>query len=106
MNRRTLITKRRAPAKERSGGGTQIPASAASSASNVGDARRQLIAVEAYFLAERRGFVPGCELDDWLAAEAIIEDRLRGMRARGSSQDVSGHRPGVRHDTATQSNSA
>ena len=29
--------------------------------------------IAAYFLAERRGFVPGHELDDWLAAEDAIE---------------------------------
>jgi hypothetical protein len=32
------------------------------------------IAVAAYFLAERRGFAPGHELDDWLAAEDAIEE--------------------------------
>ena len=31
------------------------------------------IAVAAYFLSERRGFEPGHELDDWLAAEDAIE---------------------------------
>lgn len=31
------------------------------------------IAVAAYFLAEHRGFEPGHELDDWLAAEDAIE---------------------------------
>lgn len=31
------------------------------------------IAVAAYFLAEHRGFAPGHELDDWLAAEDAIE---------------------------------
>lgn len=31
------------------------------------------IAVAAYFLAEYRGFEPGHELDDWLAAEDAIE---------------------------------
>lgn len=31
------------------------------------------IAVAAYFLAERRGFAPGHELDDWLAAEDAVE---------------------------------
>lgn len=30
------------------------------------------IAERAYFKAERRGFVPGFELDDWLAAEREI----------------------------------
>ena len=28
------------------------------------------IAESAYYKAEARGFSPGCELDDWLAAEA------------------------------------
>jgi hypothetical protein len=30
------------------------------------------IALAAYFIAEKRGFEPGRELDDWLAAEAEI----------------------------------
>src|SRR5271170_606123 len=30
------------------------------------DARRQLVAAEAYFLAERRGFEAGHELEDWI----------------------------------------
>lgn len=29
------------------------------------------IAEMAYFLAEKRGFVPGCELDDWRRAEEL-----------------------------------
>ncbi len=32
----------------------------------------------AYFRAERRGFAPGHELEDWLAAEKEIEERLTG----------------------------
>jgi hypothetical protein len=35
-----------------------------------------MIAVAAYYRAERRGFAPGSELDDWLAAEADIEALL------------------------------
>ena len=31
------------------------------------------IALAAYFIAEKRGFEPGHELEDWLAAEAEIE---------------------------------
>jgi hypothetical protein len=31
------------------------------------------VAVAAYYHAERRGFAPGYELDDWLAAEAELE---------------------------------
>jgi hypothetical protein len=34
------------------------------------------IAEAAYFHAERRGFAPGHELDDWLAGEADITERL------------------------------
>jgi hypothetical protein len=38
------------------------------------------IALTAYFIAEKRGFEPGHELDDWLAAEAAVaraEQQLR-----------------------------
>jgi hypothetical protein len=34
--------------------------------------RRELIAVTAYYFAERRNFQPGHEHEDWLAAEAQI----------------------------------
>ncbi len=36
-------------------------------------ARAELIAVAAYFLAEKRNFIGGSELDDWLTAEREIE---------------------------------
>jgi hypothetical protein len=45
------------------------------------DVRRQLVAAEAYLLAERRGFTAGGELEDWMAAEAMVDSRLRQMRA-------------------------
>lgn len=45
------------------------------------DLRRQMIAAEAYLLAERRGFAAGHELDDWVAAEAAVDSRLRDSRA-------------------------
>jgi Protein of unknown function (DUF2934) len=38
------------------------------------DAHRRRIAERAYRLAEQRGFAPGSELDDWLAAEAQERD--------------------------------
>jgi hypothetical protein len=34
--------------------------------------RRELIAVAAYYLAERRNFEPGHETQDWLAAESQV----------------------------------
>lgn len=43
--------------------------------------REQMIARAAYYRAERRGFAPGYELEDWLEAEAEVDASLR--RARG-----------------------
>lgn len=34
--------------------------------------RDTLIARAAYFRAEKRGFAPGCELQDWVEAEAEV----------------------------------
>jgi Protein of unknown function (DUF2934) len=42
--------------------------------------RRQLVAAEAYFLAERRGFAAGHELEDWVAAEAAVDSRRQRMQ--------------------------
>ena len=44
------------------------------------DVRRRLVAAEAYFLAERRGFTTGNELQDWVTAEAVVDSRLQQMR--------------------------
>jgi hypothetical protein len=41
--------------------------------------REERIRVAAYFKAERRGFVPGHELDDWLAAEEEEDSRARPL---------------------------
>ena len=43
--------------------------------------RRQMVAAEAYLIAERRGFGPGHELDDWVSAEQVVDSRLTTMRA-------------------------
>jgi hypothetical protein len=43
--------------------------------------RAGLIAKAAYFRAERRGFTPGGELEDWLAAEAEVDAQLLGGAA-------------------------
>jgi len=37
------------------------------------DQREAMIREAAYFRCEQRGFAPGHDLDDWLAAEAAIE---------------------------------
>jgi uncharacterized membrane-anchored protein len=41
------------------------------------ETRRQLVAAEAYFFAERRGFAAGNEVADWVAAEVVVDSRLR-----------------------------
>jgi hypothetical protein len=38
--------------------------------------RQQMIAVAAYFRAQGRNFEPGRAFEDWLAAEAQIDDML------------------------------
>jgi hypothetical protein len=41
------------------------------------NARRSLVARAAYFRAERRGFVPGQDIRDWLEAEQDLASELR-----------------------------
>jgi hypothetical protein len=41
---------------------------------------REAIAVAAYYLAERRGFVSGHEMEDWLEAEAQLRSALPPSR--------------------------
>jgi hypothetical protein len=41
------------------------------------DARRTMIAEAAYLRAERRGFAPGHETEDWLTAEIEVDALLR-----------------------------
>jgi hypothetical protein len=43
------------------------------------EAKRRLIAEIAYFTAERRGFSPGYEIDDWLEAEQDVEASLEAL---------------------------
>ena len=50
--------------------------------------RHQLIAKSAYFRAERQGFTPGSELQDWLEAEAEIEATYGKMRPEAQSIDT------------------
>jgi hypothetical protein len=38
--------------------------------------RHALIAEAAFFIAQERGFEPGQELDDWLAAERMVDQGL------------------------------
>jgi Protein of unknown function (DUF2934) len=38
--------------------------------------RQAMIATAAYYRAEKRHFAPGCELEDWIAAELEIDALL------------------------------
>jgi Protein of unknown function (DUF2934) len=49
------------------------------------EARRVMIAEHAYLRAERRGFAPGQEAEDWLAAETEV-DALLKLSHGGSPQ--------------------
>jgi hypothetical protein len=49
------------------------------------EGRHTLIAEKAYLRAERRGFGPGHETEDWLAAEAEV-DALLKVSLGGSAQ--------------------
>ena len=55
---------------------------AASAANVTEDLRRGMIAKAAYFHAERRGFAPGDEAQDWLKAEAEVDALLRATRGK------------------------
>jgi hypothetical protein len=46
------------------------------------DARRAMIAEAAYLRAEARGFAPGYELDDWIAAESEVDSLLEAEHGR------------------------
>jgi DUF2934 family protein len=50
------------------------------------DERALMIAREAYHRAERRGFVSGHELEDWLAAEREV-NHLLGPPAPSGTED-------------------
>ena len=55
-----------------------LPVSALPPATAPGEHERQsIIAEAAYYRAEKRGFAPGLEMEDWLAAEKEIEALTR-----------------------------
>ena len=41
----------------------------------------EMIAQSAYYRAQKRGFAPGLEAEDWREAEAEVMERLRAGRA-------------------------
>ena len=78
-----------AKATARKPAGTESrPAVAAPSAAE----REDMVRTAAYFRAERRGFAPGYEWEDWLAAEAEVS-ALAGSRPAPKPRKASARKP-------------
>ena len=71
-----------ADSARRAARGRKSPAATPPRASVTPEARRALISEAAYLRAEQRGFAPGQETDDWLAAEAEVDALLSEQRSR------------------------
>ncbi len=74
---RTRSRRRATPAAQRA-----AEASVESLDRLAGEDRYRMIAERAYFKAEQRGFAPGKELDDWLAAELEVDALLGSPEER------------------------
>jgi hypothetical protein len=73
---RTQNEKVKLPASEpQAGSDLASPAAQPSGSSS----RVQRIQKVAYHLAQERGFGPGAELDDWLAAERQVDEQLNSV---------------------------
>lgn len=60
---------RKAPAKKTAPAGMLLPVSH--------EERWRMVAEAAYYIAQRRGFVGGDALADWVAAEAEVDAKLK-----------------------------
>lgn len=65
------------PARTTTAPRAQVRAKSTRSSSISAEDRRAMIAESAYLRAERRGFAPGEEVTDWLAAEQEVDALLR-----------------------------
>jgi hypothetical protein len=74
--RKTAVTIQAATLSPAKAGTTARATGRAGARAWTGEDRYRMIAEVAYFRAERRGFAPGSELGDWLAAEIEVDDIL------------------------------
>jgi Protein of unknown function (DUF2934) len=75
--------RRAAPGKAAAVSTASTPVATASTTVTVSaGTRRAMIEQAAYLRAERRGFAPGSEVEDWLAAEAEVDALLRAGNGR------------------------
>jgi hypothetical protein len=65
-NKRTTTTSASSPST------TEMPPQVAIDA----EQRRARIAVAAFYMAANRGFKPGGDVEDWLAAERLIDEQM------------------------------
>jgi uncharacterized coiled-coil DUF342 family protein len=65
--------------------------------------RHALIARAAYLRAEKRGFQGGDPVEDWLAAEAEVDTRLRSEREKEERRDFRRYTDGLRDQIDTAS---
>ena len=72
--------------RKRTAGSAPQSASVQETVSVSADLRRGMIAEAAYLRAERRGFAPGHEEEDWLAAEKEVDAQLASGRVWGGPQ--------------------
>lgn len=84
--RESLAAKRGGKTKVRRRDPQVSAGSASETPGGDGNERQAAIAEAAYYRSERRGFAPGYEIDDWLAAEAEVTDcsLLRDFRPESS----------------------
>ncbi|HZP10806.1 MAG TPA: DUF2934 domain-containing protein [Nevskiaceae bacterium] len=73
QDRKTAGTSKSKPASPAAGKGNIAGSMVAPVVPKDDGSREARIAREAYYRAERRGFAPGKELDDWLEAERELE---------------------------------
>ncbi|BAV33296.1 hypothetical protein SCL_0980 [Sulfuricaulis limicola] len=77
MTERNSITTEKLSSSRQAASGSAVKAGRRSGINSVStEERERMIAVKAYYCAERRGFAPGHELEDWCEAEMEINRQL------------------------------
>jgi DNA-directed RNA polymerase len=74
--KQTVVSTKKAPAKKVTKKSTLTAKPKSQSISISSEERWKMIAIAAYHKAERRGFAPGHELQDWAEAEQEIDELL------------------------------
>ena len=72
---------------DRNAGEPRAPSAIAPSSSPEQHDRQQRVAEAAYYLAERRGFQPGHEREDWLEAEKQVRATTNAPLRTGEEAD-------------------